>query len=199
MPLGAFEWSDSLSEFTQRLVTRLEGGGIDPSIIDLISLRSLTRTLELRDDDVVAYLNSGLRPSMLHVARAAVQSIVTATPTAISWDTQDLASSTDATWSAGTNPTRVTFNADGIYDIVITGLWAAAATGIRDLAIRKNGATTINGSTAPATATVTPKCSVPLQFNAVNGDYLEGIATQDSGGNLNVTGLCKVIYRGNST
>lgn len=87
-----------------------------------------------------------------------------------------------------TNNTRLTCRYAGVYMIGATISWAASAAGTaRLLFFRLNGATDIGGRSfvPPLNSGGNGQSGVTVYSLAVN-DYVEAMAFQDSGGNLNV-------------
>lgn len=107
------------------------------------------------------------------------------------WDTEQY--DTDTMHSTSTNTSRLVATTVGTYDVKVCVVWAANATGWRQVEIRKNAAGSSSGGTAiaqfrvPATATL-----AGLVFGSVDAplaatDYLECFVTQTSGGSLATT------------
>lgn len=182
-----FEFSDDLSELVQQVAKRLRDAGVDPDILSLVGLTTLARIFENRDDDLTSYLNDGLTAAAYQVSATTGTAIVTATPTALPWEAEDLATTSDVSWAVSPNPTRVTFG-EGLWLVTVGIGWAATATGVRHVDVRKNGSTVLTGDTAPASTAVSPRNSASYHFDATEGDYLEAIVTQDSGTNKTATG-----------
>lgn len=90
--------------------------------------------------------------------------------------------------STVTNPSQLVCVNAGVY--IITGhvQFAADATGLRRLLIRRNGTVAIAYQfSAPATTTIQMSVSTTYYLNA--GDYVELLARQDNGGTLTVDAL----------
>src|ERR1041385_7270529 len=105
----AFEFEFSLSEYLDRLRTRLPGDFRD-------SLNELSTLLQLRDDDLTDYLNTTADGETIGVAVTGM-SITNATWTAMSWTSEEYVTGTSLSWASSPNPTRVTCNVAGLYII----------------------------------------------------------------------------------
>lgn len=94
----------------------------------------------------------------------------------------------DGMHSTVTNPSRITAQTAGRYDITATVLFAPNATGGRTLAYRVNGGSDIEIASHPVTsATVNSTLSGLVKLVLSVGDYVEIRAWHNSGGSLNVT------------
>jgi len=123
------------------------------------------------------------------VRRTTTQSITpSGTFNAISFDTEVF--DFGGFWVVG-SPTLFTIPEDGMYIFGGCGIWAANATGTRELGIRKNGTDIIMVCDSPPDgtngATMTPRAHVTYQSPLVAGNTLELVARQESGGALNMT------------
>jgi hypothetical protein len=196
MASAPFAYEDDLSELVQQVARDLKNAGVDPDLLDLVNLATLARILENRDEELGSYLNDGLTASGYHVSATSGTVCVSSTPTAVVWETEELASSADASWEASPNPTRVTFAAEGLWLVTVGLGWAATATGARHLGVRKNGSGNLTGATAPASTVVTPLNNATFHLETAAGDYLEAIATQDSGTDKTATGFLHAAYLG---
>jgi hypothetical protein len=96
------------------------------------------------------------------------------------YDTANLHSNT-------TNNSRLTAPVDGIYDVAARINWAAAASGIRTLGIRKNGAVSLTSQVVPGSASVTLNLETTAQVRLQAGEFVTVVAFQDGATNLNVT------------
>jgi hypothetical protein len=125
------------------------------------------------------------------VKRTSVQSIATATFTAVSWQAEEY--DTDGLWVIG-SPTRITIPTDpGFTKVKFTGglQWAVHATGNRGLEMRKNGAVFMGGGRDFRTGMATDEVSNNAHSAVVTvaaADYFELFGYQSSGGNLNLQG-----------
>lgn len=122
------------------------------------------------------------------VTRTALQTLSTSTVTPISFSAAGV--NWGAMWSSTTNPTRLTCRVPGIYRACGGTVYAANATGDRLTAVQKNGST-ITGSQQRTNAVsgggyTAHSVAVP-PFALAAGDYIELVAYQASGGNLDAT------------
>lgn len=113
------------------------------------------------------------------------QTIPNATNTALDWGTETY--DTDAFHSTVTNISRFTVPAGkgGYYLILCQVDFQSNSTGVREVIIRKNGATTLQVSSATANGVTARYCNGI--FNLVATDYIEIQVYQSSGGNLNTS------------
>jgi hypothetical protein len=119
--------------------------------------------------------------------RSAAQSIATATFTAITAATEDY--DTANYHSTSTNTSRMTTPRAGKYLITACIEYAANATGVRAVAIRLDGATYIAAqSTASLGSVLATTVSTSVVYDLASGAYVEMMAYQTSGGNLNALG-----------
>lgn len=97
------------------------------------------------------------------------------------WDTEDFHSNT-------TNPSRLTIPAGrkGKYSIVVSIDFAANGAGQRFIGIQKNGTAWLTYSAFPNFGLFNTIGSVSCVADLVAGDYVQAVAWQNSGGNLNV-------------
>lgn len=118
------------------------------------------------------------------VTHSANQSIANATLAALAFDTERY--DYPAWHSTVTNNSRITVDAAGVY--LITGAWAYASntTGERGFDFRINGTNYIVGNTVPPTGGGLQSANGPAAHHeCANGDYIECVAYQTSGGALN--------------
>lgn len=122
-----------------------------------------------------------------NVFRAANQAIVTATPTAVSFDTKLF--DTSGIWNGTTRLTiPSTGKVSGTWQVAGQVDWTADAAGsIRQVQIRKNGVTALKTfAQAPSVAQIQ---SVSVLVNDPNpGDFYELVVTQDAGHSVNILG-----------
>lgn len=117
------------------------------------------------------------------------QTITTATPTALTFDSENY--DTDAFHSTSSDTSRLTVPTGygGYYMVGANIIWTATAAGRRYLRLQTNGTTIVAGveigSVADATGVPSQHISVPLLLSA--GDYVEVVVLQSSGGNLNIS------------
>lgn len=122
------------------------------------------------------------------VYHSATQTISDTTNTALAFDSERW---DDAGYhSTVTNNSRLTIPT-GYGGVIFRGTfnvrYAANSTGVRDAAIRLNGSTFIAYNRMPAAASPsTTVVSCPFEYVLNDGDYIEAICQQTSGGNLDV-------------
>lgn len=118
------------------------------------------------------------------VGRPSAQSIPDATTTSIQFNNE--IADPYGLHSLSVNPERITVDRPGWYAITAGISWAPNATGIRQLAIRLNGATSLALSAVQAVTAVgvATQQSVSRVTYLSAGDYLEMRVYQDSGGAL---------------
>ena len=109
---------------------------------------------------------------------------------ALTFDTEH--HDTGAMHSTVSNTSRLTVptGGDGLYLITFATSFAANVTGQRQLSIYKNGTSVTGGpayKAAGLSASFEQTGAVSAVLVLVAGDYVEGMAFQDSGGNLNLT------------
>jgi hypothetical protein len=88
--------------------------------------------------------------------------------------------------SSSTNTSRLTARTTGVYDISGQVAWTGNAVGTRELIIMKNGAAFIGRSSIAANTTSVVEQQVSAQVDLRAGEYVELLARQNSGGQLNV-------------
>jgi hypothetical protein len=133
------------------------------------------RQLEVQD------VARGIRARVYNSANI---SIATATPTALTFDTETYDG--DGFHSLVTNTGRLTIPFDGYYLVGVQARFASNATGYRQVFPRLNGTTAFGGMVVNAVGTNVTDIFFCAPVHLVAGDYLEFLATQTSGGNLNV-------------
>jgi hypothetical protein len=119
------------------------------------------------------------------VVRTAAQSIATATPTDISWDTAQF--NPNGLWVLATNPSRVTIDKPGLYSISAEVLTGGTSDNAASVIIRKNGSsvfTVLGGVAYTAAGVIHASASLLL----VIGDYIEIRYTQATGAGRDVAG-----------
>lgn len=136
--------------------------------------------------DAINFLASGM--PRVSVSNSAAHSHTSGTSLLLTWDTE--AYDTDTMHSTVTNTSRLVATTAGTYQVTARQAFAANATGIRSLDVRKNAAGSSSGGTrigydsqTPVTGAVTSVaviCDVVLAAN----DYLEAFGFQTSGGAL---------------
>ena len=127
------------------------------------------------------------------VTNSADQSVANNTNTALTFDTERF--DTAALHSTSSNTSRITVPTGGAGKWMIGGhiAFAGNTTGARYVGLRVNGTDYIAFQEAITTAATTTLglCSVATLYALADGDYVELIAFQTSGGNLNVTASAK--------
>lgn len=118
------------------------------------------------------------------VGRSTDQTIATGSGAAISFDTERW--DTDRMWIS-TDATKVYCRTPGHYIFSANVRFAANATGYRQILIKLNGTTIIGDNIRPNNSGTT-NSDLPLATDwvMVEGDYVELIAIQNSGGDLAV-------------
>lgn len=116
------------------------------------------------------------------VFRAAATTLTTGVPLVVTWDTSEY--DTDGMWDGATKFTAIT---TGLYAFTAFGDFASSAVGFRQLYFRKNG----SGASLIAQVAVSPNGACSLfsgpDIPLAQGDYIEVIVAQTSGGNLAFT------------
>lgn len=119
------------------------------------------------------------------VRRTTVQTFTSGVTAAVSFDHQS--------WNVGNlhsisiNPTRLTASISGLYLIGGVVRWADNATGYRFLGIRQNGTTYVAKDARGSLATgFGLDQGVTTLYRLAKGEYVELLAGQASGGNLNI-------------
>jgi hypothetical protein len=120
------------------------------------------------------------------LVKSAVQAVANATDTAITWNTEDY--DTSAFHDTTTNTDRITIPAGkaGYYLIEARVSFAANATGIRSVTVKKNGSTAVCG--ADLNNQGSSASAVLIQSRVISAavaDYFHLNAYQTSGGSLN--------------
>jgi hypothetical protein len=136
--------------------------------------------------DLAAAIGGSSTPVGARVYRNAVQAIPNNANTAISLTTERYDDGN--LWVIG-SPTRLTAPSDGIYIVTAALAFDANATGVRTAWIRLNGATLLGGQRVAAFASFEAVLTVATIWEFTAGDYVELVAFQNSGGNLNAVSL----------
>lgn len=133
------------------------------------------------------------RPPVAMLRRITTQTLTTGTSTAIGFDAEDFDDDVDGVGGHDnvTNNSRYTARYPGVYLISGGVTFAANATGFRLLWFRINGID-INGSLVELNAVTGGAVHAigarTIEQYLASGDYVELIAHQTSGGNLNTSG-----------
>ncbi len=104
----------------------------------------------------------------------------------IAWDTEHFTQTDSGMWSSGTNPSRITLTTAGVYLVTGSTQPSTGATGIRALAVYKDGAAEAYGDMTDANATVN-YCNVSALVRSTGTNYVELFQFQNSGGNISYT------------
>jgi len=149
--------------------------------------------------------------SYLFLTRNANQVIADVTETRVIWTTSQSLTGNGLTWSAATNPSRITCVNGGNYLFEYTGSYAANGTGQRVFWLSKNGVTTGTASRFGNTVLINSGAALDYDISSSRviplraGDYVELWTYQNSGGNLNILGngaaeaQISVTYLGGNT
>jgi len=124
------------------------------------------------------------------IAQSAVQNITTGTLTGIQFDGADIFD-VGAMHNPASNNTRITIpsGGGGTYLIgVDMASWQDNNTGIRDLIIRVNGATTVNWQRLTTNQNTNTYQSLSILLPLVATDYVEAMVNQNSGATLTMSG-----------
>jgi hypothetical protein len=89
--------------------------------------------------------------------------------------------------STGSNPSRLTAPVAGFYLVGGNGRFASNATGFRQFYLRLNGTTIFAIHTVDANSSTVTDIAITTGYQLAANDYVELVAAQNSGGNLNVT------------
>jgi hypothetical protein len=133
-------------------------------------------------------LDSSLAPAV-RVFHNAAQATTTSVALALAFNSEryDQAGGVASTQhDTVTNNSRLTALYAGIYSIKGNAEFAANTTGIRELYIRLNGVTIIGFHTINAGVAGANQVHVSTDYSLAVNDYVELVALQNSGGNLNV-------------
>lgn len=163
----------------------LDGGG------DTYLIESAANTVDLYTNGVKAltvdatqFIDSATQPRARAYKSSGAQAIADSSATAVTLDAETF--DVGALHDTGSNTSRLTVptGGDGLYLLIGSVSFAANATGVRALTLKKN-ATTALADVQQVAANVTQ--IVPIMCLAVlaAADYVEVYATQTSGGNLN--------------
>lgn len=131
-----------------------------------------------------------LAPPRCMVYQTAAGTFTTSGTTyAVGFDTE--AWDTDSMHSTASNTSRLVATTSGLYVLQCQLAFAANATGVRSLDIRKNAAgnpasgTLLASSRAAAISGVVTTISLAIDLQMAAGDYVELFGTHTSGGSLN--------------
>lgn len=137
--------------------------------------------------DWLAHESSGGAP-MARVYNSTAFSVANTTFTAITFNSERYDIGACHSTSSNTSRLTVPSGGGGVYIIGGCASFAANATGIRQLSIRVNGTTDIWAvSDTSVTASGAANLALTTDYRLAAGDYVELVAYQSSGGNLNVS------------
>jgi hypothetical protein len=128
--------------------------------------------------------------------RSTVQAVPNNTLTAIVFSGTEF-QVTGTWWEGVINPSRITVPAEaaGKVLMIIGGYdWVPNATGVRSIALRKNGTATLIEDVRTSSSAHVGLCAMTTSI-AVQGDYYELVAYQNTGGSLNtqVSGFASTL------
>lgn len=129
-----------------------------------------------------------LQPAV-RVTHSAAQSIATATPTTLAFNTErfDTAGgAADTQHDTVTNNSRLTCKYAGKYQISAHIEFAANSTGVRQLELRVNATTTVAFTELNATTIGSQRLDVTTLWDLAVNDFVEVRVTQNSGAALNL-------------
>jgi hypothetical protein len=116
------------------------------------------------------------------------QSTSNATFTAITFDSEDYDTSSFHSTSSNTSRVTIPTGLGGYYQINSGARWSDNTTGVRVVAIYKNGSLWARYTSTAGIGTGSINLFMPIIMNLAAADYIEVFAYQNSGGSLNVTG-----------
>jgi len=151
-----------------------------------------TITHTLLNAESSANLNTlrALNDAAIRVYRtSAAQAIPTGVRTAISW--QASAYQTGITWSAGTNPTRLTVPTTGIYLLDASIRWTSSASNTYGIGWHRGSSLSTQYDMQMHPGNGQDTTSGLELIDMVAGDYLEVYGYQDSGVNKNAVGAAE--------
>jgi hypothetical protein len=147
-------------------------------------------TAAIWNTDIVANIQA-MRPDTGIARRQAVQSIDTSSDTFITLDTED--DDTVGFFDIATVPTRLTYPYDGVFLVSVFVDFAAGATGMRRIALERNGTGTADQTRSrPAAASGPGYMQLYLMTPRVAGDYHELEVWHDQGSALDATAKISV-------
>ena len=167
------------------IAIRSSDNGLYSSAADSIELATNgTKALGI---DSTQFIDSPTQPRA-RARNSAVQSVANNTLTALTLDTEDY--DIGAMHSTASNTSRMTVptGGDGLYLIIGKTAFAASATGNRLLRLTKNGSAIGADVAHEATATIGMQMMISCVEVLAAADYIELVAYQNTGGNLDVGG-----------
>jgi hypothetical protein len=139
---------------------------------------------------MATYIGAGGYPQKAQSKLATVYSVSNNSATDIPFDTES--HDTDNMVDIAGNPTRITIQTDGEYDVTFWGYYASNATGKRWAAIYQGGSVLIAVDSGNAVNGTIHGLNLSVRLDLVAGNYLTIKTFQDSGGGLNVAGVFNV-------
>jgi hypothetical protein len=139
---------------------------------------------------LTAFVNGRARASVYHNT---TQSLTSGSAAALNFNSEDFDVGT--LHDTVTNNTRVTIPANnaGVYLVVGGTQFAANATGFRQLELRLNGTTVLATVSLPVNGATPTVAQIAAVVSLSVADYLELIATQNSGGALNAGSATRAL------
>jgi len=157
-----------------------------------VGTKYLARVVEPYTDGTMTYIATNQFSMPMCVAfKSGTQTIATATPTNVTYDTEAVDS--DSFHSTSSNTHLFTAPATGRYFVSVNVLWAGNATGYRRIVLVNVGTMTIQVTDAGVNATQGQQLTYITSINSGASVYAE--VTQTSGGDLNINGSEFHIYR----
>lgn len=121
--------------------------------------------------------SGGVSGQMTDVHRQAVQSIPNGVGELISWDVEAL---DQGLWFDPAVPNRITVKETDTYIVYMRSAFASNATGVREITVQKNGVS-IAAQLVSAADDGRGRTFVSTAIDCVAGDYIQGLAYQNSG------------------
>lgn len=159
--------------------------------LDIATLQTIAAGQPLSSATVQQVRDNGeflIDPPAASIFNSAAQSVPDATMTALTANSENF--DNDSMHSTSSTTSRITFQTAGRYLLVGTAIFAANATGERNVTFLKNGTTQIEGTkvTANASGSQTTVVTAVRTLVFAAGDYVEmRVRHRNSGGALDVT------------
>lgn len=138
----------------------------------------------------------GGQPTCARVYRTSIQTLTSDTWTGVGFEVEDF--DVGAMVDLGAQASRITIPTGEAGKYLVTGLVQFAAdgtqTGLRVIAIHKNGTSIQEGIRANGLGTDNSNIPVTAILDLAAGDYLELFVLQNSGGNLNINGDANGVF-----
>lgn len=150
--------------------------------ITAAKLNNMEAGIEDADNRITALAAAAVPAA--RVFHSANQAIGTASATVLAFNSERF--DTDTIHDNATNNSRLTCKTAGKYLITGTIEWPVAATGTRGAYLRVNGGTFVGIAQHPPSNTGVDVVIVTTLWEMAVNDYVELLAFQSSGGNLNV-------------